>query len=584
MNRAETGVFEMAEAAPRPSARRFRTKLFFAIMVIVSGITAAGLSLAEHNLTASVEEDLQRQFESELAGLHRAQEIRHASIAERCHALVRRSRIQGALEEAMDLLYPSARDELRTLNAEFYRFLDLKGAVIPGADLRVAGLLRPDEEALLALPSAPDRQQLGYLRRQTGSTAQLVEIIAMPVHSTDNGDVIAGLVFGFRPFEIGARAPSGSRNGILLEGQLHDTGLDQATATTLAADVMAAIGATKRERDHLRVRIGGEAQQVFYNRLNPGSGFPAAYELCVYPLAELQARQRQLRWRVLSASALLLLGGLIVSHVVAGRLSGSVEKLEAESEQERWQRAVAEKALELTNQELQRSARFSADASHQLKTPVTVLRAGLEELQAKDSLSGEETAQVAALIHQTFRLSTLIEDLLLLSRMDAGRLKLEFAPVDLSQLIDGALDDLGALPDELELRIETELAPGLLVAGEKRFTTIILQNLLENARKYNQRGGAIRIAAGRAGDEIVVRVGNSGPTIPAASQAHIFERFHRGAMGENVPGYGLGLNLARELARLHRGDLRLARSESNWTEFEVRFQVAAGVPLGRAAS
>jgi signal transduction histidine kinase len=74
-------------------------------------------------------------------------------------------------------------------------------------------------------------------------------------------------------------------------------------------------------------------------------------------------------------------------------------------------------------------------------------------------------------------------------------------------------------------------------------------------------------------------VGNTGRPIPAAAQEHIFERFHRGSVGENVPGHGLGLNLARELARLHGGDLRLVRSAEGWTEFEARFRLAAPTPV-----
>jgi len=110
------------------------------------------------------------------------------------------------------------------------------------------------------------------------------------------------------------------------------------------------------------------------------------------------------------------------------------------------------------------------------------------------------------------------------------------------------------------------------MAGAKRYTAIVLQNLLENARKYNRPGGTIRVTARQEGDRVRLRIGNTGRPIPAAAQAHIFERFHRGAMGEDVPGYGLGLNLARELARLHGGELRLARSDETWTEFEVQFR------------
>jgi len=124
------------------------------------------------------------------------------------------------------------------------------------------------------------------------------------------------------------------------------------------------------------------------------------------------------------------------------------------------------------------------------------------------------------------------------------------------------------------LSLAVELPPTLAIAGEKRYTSLILQNLLENARKYNRSGGRIAITGHADGAWAILTVGNTGRPIPSAAQEHIFERFHRGAVGEDIPGHGLGLNLARELARLHGGDLRLVRSEGDWTEFEVRFRRA----------
>ena len=125
---------------------------------------------------------------------------------------------------------------------------------------------------------------------------------------------------------------------------------------------------------------------------------------------------------------------------------------------------------------------------------------------------------------------------------------------------------------------------GLHIAGENRYTRIILQNLFENARKYNRRGGRIRIATAMQGEMVRLTVANTGRPISPAAREHIFERFHRGAMGENVPGYGLGLNLARELARLHGGDLRLTRSDDTWTEFELLFRFTQGSGMPPVAS
>jgi len=537
------------------------------MMVIVSAITATVLYIAESNLEANVARELQREFQVSLAELDHLQAIRHAALVERCRALAGRPRIHAALEDnALDLLYPSAENDLSDLmgRAQFYRFLDAQGAVIPppkaGASSPApiaAGELGSAEEAQLALPHLTAEPQNGYLvLPASGGGEQLSEIIGTPILSSETGEVIAALVLGFRPDESAPNDPD-LRSGVLVNGRLFSPSLGADASPAVAAAVAAGIAAAHEEGNNLRLVLRGNPQLLFYRRLNPGSAYPAAYEVALYSLAPLVARQTELRWKILGLAALVLLGALLVSHYATRRLSAPVEKLAVDSE---------------------RSARFSADASHQLKTPVTVLRAGLEELLARPHITPEECGELSALIHQTYRLSTLVDDLLLLSRMDSGRLKLDLAPVNLGELIAASVDDLGALPASEELAIEANVPDHLWIAGEKRYTAMILQNLLENARKYNRPGGRIRIVATTDGQTVALGLGNTGQTIAAAAQAHIFERFHRGGFGENVPGYGLGLNLARELARIHGGELRLARSENDWTEFELR--LPAAVPAG----
>ena len=574
---------------------RFRVKLMLAMMLLVSAITGMGLYVAQRNLTAAVESDLQREFQSRLDALHEVQELRHAALAELCRALVRKPRIHAALEDnALDLLYPTAKDELRdvmdrgdppsahqALQGVFYRFLDQNGAVISPPTGPDVGELRAEEEAQLALHGLPRQPQIGYLVRKTSEArTEIIEVIAMTIVSTDTDAAIAALAIGFKPVERGGRrAERGMRSGIWLNGRLHFSSLEEQAQAALANAVARAIAAPDREGRSIAVRVDGVAHLLFYKRLNPDSRFPPAYEVSLCPLTDLLARQRQLRWRIVGAGALMLLGGLTASHLFSRRLSVPVERLAVDSEENRIQRARAEAALELTNEGLQRASRFSSDASHQLKTPMTVLRAGLEELLARENLAPEVRDELGELVHQTYRLASVIEDLLLLSRTDAGRLQLNFAPVDLAQLIGAGLDDLGALPEAPDLTVETDFPTALHVAGEKRYSAIIVQNLLENAWKYNQPDGRLRVTARAADGWVLLTIGNTGRPIPAAAQAHIFERFHRGSVGENVPGHGLGLNLARELARLHGGDLRLVRSDEAWTEFEVRFRLATPTPL-----
>ena len=564
------------------------------MMLVVSAVTAASVILAQRNVSATVKRELERQFQSELASFNAVQRMRHAALAERCRALARKPRIHAALEDnALDLLYPSARDELldvretnrtdinepdtsQIFHARFYRFLDHQGAVISAPETSEVGTLSAAEETRLALHSAPDKIQTGYLMRNSDVAAETVdEVIAMPIVSTETGDSIGALVLGFKPVDLPARgADSFIKNGIWVEGYLYLPRLPSAVRLELANEITKALAVSQRPEQSFTVNLGGDPSLLFYRQLNPGSPYPPAYEVGIYPLTDSIARQRRLFWQFTGAGAVLLFGALIASHFLSIQLAVPVEKLAVVSEENRAQRVRAEAALELTHEELQRSARFSADASHQLKTPVTVLRAGLEELLAGETLSTEGRSEISTLVHQTFRLTSVIEDLLLLSRMDAGRLKLDFSPVNLSQLIEGWLDDLDALPDPLSLAIETDFPDNLFIKGEKRFTTLILQNLLENARKYNRQDGRIRVTIRVEGPWAILSTGNTGHAIPPSAVEYIFQRFHRGVMGENLPGHGLGLNLARELARLHHGELRLVSSADDWTEFETRFLLA----------
>jgi len=310
---------------------------------------------------------------------------------------------------------------------------------------------------------------------------------------------------------------------------------------------------------------------LFYTRLNPASLFPPAYEICIYPLADWIAQLHRLRWRIGGAGVFILLGGFVASHFVAARFSAPVEKLVVDSEEDRARRKSAEAALASTSDELKRSTRYSADASHQLKNPVTVLRVGLETLLAREDFEPQIYEELSALLHQTRRLTGVIDDLLLLSQMDAGHLRIASQPVNLSVLIEEWLDDLNALPDSPDVKIEREFPPGLYVAGEKQYTSLIVQNLLENARKYNRPEGAIRVWARLDKEHVDFHVANTGKGIPPDAQPYIFERFHRAGASKDVPGHGLGLNLAHELMRLHGGELRLVRSDAEWTEFAARF-------------
>ncbi len=583
-------------AEPRaPDIRRFRTRLLVAMMLVVVTLTSLGIFFAQRRAADDAQADLQRDFELELASLHRLQDLRNAAVADRSKSLAKNARIHAALEDnALDLLYPSAREELRdlmeqddparvdaadALHARFYRFLDGHGAVLVPPRGEAGGLL-PNEEAQLAQSRVPRTLQTGYLVRQTKAGAPAIdEMIAVPIHSTETNEVIAALVLGFKPVETVPHGTSvGMKNGILVHGKLQLPAFDPAAEAHIAREVARDLAEPQDRQYSLRLDVAGAPHLLFFKRLNPNSDYAPAYEVCVYPLNQLLARQARLRWQILSAGGLLLLGGFAFSNFFARRLSQPVEQLAEVSQKNLAQRQRAEAELQTTAEELQRSARFSADASHQLKSPITVLRAGLDSLLARDDFPQEVYEEISTLIHQTYRLTGVVEDLLLLSRMDAGKLRLSLKTVDLSHLVDEWIDDLKAVPDSPDLQVETDIPAGLEIVGEIKYTALVVQNLLDNARKYNRPGGTIRITAQRDGPEVELRVANTGHGIPVGAQPFIFERFHRAGASAEVPGHGIGLNLARELVRLHGGELRLVRSEDGWTEFCALFRAAVPAP------
>jgi signal transduction histidine kinase len=586
----------IAVAEPNKRAvASFRTKLSAAMMLVVFALTALGLYLAQRNITTNAERALQQNFQAELSSLHKLQRLRHATLAERCRVLALKPRIHAALEDnALDLLYPSAKDELRdlmegeeppseqaasALHARFYRFLDNTGAVLPPPNLKDVGMLSTAEEAQLAFKKLPNKQQTGYLSRAELGENMVEEITVVPIFSTETSDLISALVVGFKPFELAVKSAStGMKSGIWVNGRLNLPSLPKPTQDALASEIRNVVTSGDRAQNNSRVRVNGTPYLLFFKQLNQDSLLPPAYEVCIYPLTGSIAQLHRLRLQIGAAGALLLLGGFVTSHFVAVRFSKPVEQLAVDSEQSRAQRKRAEAALASAAEELERSTRYSADASHQLKSPVTVLRTGLESLLAREDFEPEVYEELSALLHQTHRLTGVIDDLLLLSRMDAGHLEIKPEAVNLSQLVEEWLDDLSALPDSPDVKVERQIPAKLYVAGEKQYTSLIVQNLLENARKYNRTGGCIRVAAQTSNGDVFLVIGNTGRPIARDAQPHVFDRFRRGRTGSAISGHGLGLNLARELAQLHGGDIRLVYSENDWTEFEVRFPVAQPTP------
>jgi signal transduction histidine kinase len=233
------------------------------------------------------------------------------------------------------------------------------------------------------------------------------------------------------------------------------------------------------------------------------------------------------------------------------------------------------KTFDRLQRSFEQSARFSADASHHLKTPIAILRADVEEILADGNCTESAQERAEGLLHRIHRLSSVVENLLLLSRADAGRVELSKAEFELGEVLEGVLDDAHTLAEPLNLTVEANIPKDLRLKADPTFVGMIAQNLVENAVKYNTSGGRIRVDARAVNSDVEVTVGNTGDGIPKERASLLFERFYRGRGGERVQGHGLGLSIARELARAHGGDVELVCSDASWTEMRVRLPQVA---------
>jgi len=219
----------------------------------------------------------------------------------------------------------------------------------------------------------------------------------------------------------------------------------------------------------------------------------------------------------------------------------------------------------------QQATRFSADASHELKTPLAVMQGEIEvALQAAEPGSPQQLALVE-LLEQTQRLKTITRSLLLLAQADAGPLPLTRTQIDLSTELNALVEDVEVLAADLRLRVERQLPPALPLEVDWPLLRQAIGNVLQNAVRYNEPDGWMRVALEDRDNETVIEVCNGGPGIPEADQPRLFDRFFRGdaARRRTIEGAGLGLSLAREIVRAHGGSLELKESRPGHTCFRL---------------
>ncbi|MBP7693585.1 MAG: hypothetical protein KA764_16805 [Anaerolineales bacterium] len=237
---------------------------------------------------------------------------------------------------------------------------------------------------------------------------------------------------------------------------------------------------------------------------------------------------------------------------------------------------LAGRSLRPAQQAWARQQTFIANASHELRTPLTLMRASAEVAQRGLPEAGAAAAAPALrgllddILGECDHMSRLVNDLLLLSRLDAGKLPLELTEVPVAGLLEDAGRQIGRVAQDRGLVVQVQAAPGAVRADATRLRQVLLI-LLDNAVRHTPAGGRIQMTAEPAGRHITLVVSDTGSGIAPEHLPRLFERFYRAdsARGREAGGAGLGLAIAKSLIEAHHGRLHVASRPGQGTQVSL---------------
>ena len=216
---------------------------------------------------------------------------------------------------------------------------------------------------------------------------------------------------------------------------------------------------------------------------------------------------------------------------------------------------------------------FVADASHELKTPLSVIMTNAELLEYPDYDAESRLQFVNNILNMTRKMRGLVENLLELARLDNGAVKTNFAPLDISSLMQQETEPFEALCYERNIELTVSIEAGVRVRGSEAHLRQIPGILLDNAMKYYKGKGEIRVSLNRSGNNCILSVSNPGDTLLKEDLINIFKRFYRVDKARSSNGsYGLGLSIAQAIMEEHHGKI-WAESDQGINSFHVKLRI-----------
>ncbi|MDB6054851.1 MAG: Integral rane sensor signal transduction histidine kinase [Verrucomicrobiales bacterium] len=304
--------------------------------------------------------------------------------------------------------------------------------------------------------------------------------------------------------------------------------------------------------------------------------------------------QETMRGIVLS---LIVSGPLVIgvavfgAYILVGRALSPVDRIIASAERITLEHLANRLPVPATGDELERLSnalnrmieridlafktdkRFIADASHELRTPIAIIRAELEALGGSKALHDSTRERVGSILEEVQRLGRTVEALFAIARLDAGEAQSEWKSIDLSKLVELTTDQMCLLAEDKMLTVETDLPEGVFIIGDQQRLKQIIVNLLDNAIKYTPEGGKIRISVAAMLFDAVLQISDTGIGIPVECRDRVFDRFYRvdSAKNMNEGGAGLGLSIVKSICTAHYAKISVSSHLEAGCCFKVAF-------------
>lgn len=238
---------------------------------------------------------------------------------------------------------------------------------------------------------------------------------------------------------------------------------------------------------------------------------------------------------------------------------------------------LSKRAVAPVDRAWRRQRQFIADASHELKTPLTVILANNALLrESPEQTVANQMKWIDSTDTEAHLMQGLVDDMLYLAKVEDDGAAVVNDRVDMDEVAEGVVLTFESVAFDRGLELESHIAPGAFVLGQRDRLARMLATLVDNACKYADAGGKVDVDLAVRGGQCVVRVRNTGAPIAAEDLPHLFDRFYRAdkARTSGKGGYGLGLSIAQTIARDHGGDISAASSASDGTVFTVTLPLA----------